>query len=48
MIYFENTIVIRLGLGNLNINEMVELCIEHDKEKDWTYGLSREYLKEHT
>lgn len=48
MIDFENTIVIRLGLGNLNINEMVELCIEHDKEKDWTYGLSREYLKEHT
>lgn len=47
MIDFENTIVICLGLGDLNIDEMIELCIEHDKEKDWTYGLSREYLKEH-
>ena len=26
---------------------MVELCIEHDIEKDWTFGLSREYLKKH-
>lgn len=47
MIDFENTIVICLGLGNLNKDEMVELCIKHDVEKDWTYGLSREYLKEH-
>ena len=31
----------------LNKDEMVELCIKHDVEKDWTYGLSREYLKEH-
>lgn len=47
MINFENTIVICLGLGDLNIDEMVEFCIEHDIEKDWTYGLSREYLREH-
>ena len=31
----------------LNKDEMVELGIKHDVEKDWTYGLSREYLKEH-
>ena len=47
MIDFENTIVVCLGLGNLNLDEMVELCIEHDIEKDWTFGLSREYLKKH-
>lgn len=47
MIDFENTIVICLGLGNLNADEMVDLCIEHDIEKDWTYGLSRDYLKQH-
>lgn len=47
MIDFEKTIVVCLGLGNLNVDEMVELCIEHDIEKDWTFGLSREYLKKH-
>ena len=26
---------------------MVNLCIEHDTEEDWTYGLSREYLTKH-
>lgn len=47
MIDFENTIVVCLGLGNLNIDEIVDLCIKHDVEKDWTFGLSREYLKMH-
>ena len=47
MIDFKNTIVVCLGLGNLNVNEMVDLCIEHDTESDWTYGLPREYIKEH-
>lgn len=47
MIDFKKTIVVCLGLGNLNVDEMVELCIEHDIEKDWTFGLSREYLKKH-
>lgn len=47
MIDFNDTIVLCLGLGNLTKEEMVDLCIEHDKEKDWTYGLSREYLRQH-
>lgn len=47
MIDFDNTIVICLGLGNLTRNEMVNLCIKYDKENDWTYGLSREYLEKH-
>lgn len=47
MIDFDNTIVICLGLGKLKRDEMVDLCIEHDKEKDWTYGLTREYLEKH-
>ncbi|MGN1303098.1 MAG: hypothetical protein ACI4VO_05665 [Clostridia bacterium] len=47
MIDFDNTTVICLGLGNLNIEDMVNLCIEHDTKEDWTYGLSREYLTKH-
>lgn len=47
MVDFDNTVVLCLGLGNLTKEEMVDLCIEHDKEKDWTYGLSREYLEKH-
>lgn len=47
MIDFNNTIVICLGLGNLTKDEMVKLCIKYDKENDWTYGLSREYLEKH-
>jgi len=47
MVDFNNTKVICLGLGDLTVDEMVELCVEHDKEKDWTYGLPREYIKKH-
>lgn len=47
MINFDNTFVICLGLGNLTRDEMTNLCIKYDKEKDWTYGLSREYLEKH-
>lgn len=47
MINLKETIVVCLGLGNLNVDEMVELCINHDTEKDWTFGLPKEYLKEH-
>lgn len=47
MIDFEKTIVVCLGLGDLDVDGMIELCIEHDIEKDWSFGLSREYLKEY-
>ena len=47
MIDFENTIVLCLGLGNLTKNEIVNLCVEYDQEKDWTYGLPRDYLEKH-
>ena len=47
MINLKKTIVVCLGLGNLNVDEMVELCINHDTENDWTFGLSKEYLKKH-
>ena len=47
MIDFNNTVVLCLGLGELTRDEMVELCIAHDKEEDWTYGLPREYLAKH-
>lgn len=47
MINFKETIVICLGLGSLNIDEMVDLCVKHDTEKDWTFGLPIEYLRKH-
>lgn len=47
MVDFNNTIVVCLGLGNLSIEDMVNQCIEHDQKDDWTYGLSREYLRKH-
>lgn len=47
MIDFENTIVVCLGLGDYSLNDMVESCIEHDTPEDWSYGLSKEYLREH-
>lgn len=47
LVDFDNTIVICLGLGNLNVDDMVNLCIKHDKEEDWTYGLPKDYLRKH-
>jgi len=47
MIDFNHTVVLCLGLGNLTRDEMVDLCIEHDTEESWTYGLTREYLTKH-
>ncbi len=47
MVDFENTIVLCLGLGNLNPEDMVNQCITYDTEDSWTYSLSKEYLLEH-
>ena len=47
MVDFDNTIVVCLGLGDLSIEDMVNQCIEHDEKNDWTYGLSKEYLRSH-
>lgn len=47
MIDFEKTIVVCLGLGNLNVDEIVEQCVKYDTEKDWSFGLSKKNLKEH-
>lgn len=47
MVNFNNTIVVCLGLGDLSLDEMVDLCIKHDTEKDWTFNLPRDYLKKH-
>lgn len=47
MIDFDHTIVVCLGLGNLSIDDMVTLCLKHDEKEDWTYGLAKDYLKEH-
>ena len=47
LIDFNNTHVVCLGLGNLTIDDMVEQCIKYDTRQEWTYGLSKEYLKKH-
>ena len=48
MIDFDNTIVLCLGLGSLTPEDMLNQCITYDTEESWTYGLSKEYLLEHT
>lgn len=45
LINFNDTKVICLGLGSLTKDEIINLCIGHDKGKDWTYGLEREKLE---
>lgn len=47
MVSFDETIVVCLGLGDLSADDIVELCLEHDIEKDWTFGLPKEYIKKH-
>ena len=47
MIDFNNTSVVCLGLGNFSITEIVEMCLKYDTQKDWTFGLSKEYLMNH-
>ena len=47
MVDFDNTIVVCLGLGDLTLDDMINQCLEHDTKEDWTYGLSREYLRKH-
>ncbi len=46
MIDFDKTIVICLGLGDLTAEDIVDQCMKYDIEKDWTYGLPKEYLLE--
>lgn len=45
MVDFDNTIVVCLGLGDLTLDDMINQCFEHDTKEDWTYGLSREYIR---
>ncbi|MGN0005040.1 MAG: hypothetical protein ACI37Z_03620 [Candidatus Gastranaerophilaceae bacterium] len=45
MVDFNETIVVCLGLGDLNADEIVDLCLKHDAEKDWTFCLPKEYIK---
>lgn len=47
MINFDNTIVICLGLGNMQIEDMINQCIKYDTEESWTYNLPVEYLRKH-
>lgn len=39
-----NLICVCLGHGNLDKQGIMQLCREHDTEKDWTYGISDENL----
>lgn len=39
-----NLICICLGHGNLDKRGIMQLCREHDTEKDWTYGIPDEQL----
>lgn len=47
LIDFENTIVICLGHGELTKEDIINLCLEHDRPKDWSYKMSYEDLEKH-
>lgn len=47
MIDFNKTEVICLGHGDLTKQDIINLCRKHDKEQDWTYGISDEHLITH-
>lgn len=47
MIDFDNTNVICLGLGDMQIDDMVNQCIKYDTVESWTYNLLVEYLRKH-
>lgn len=47
MIDFQKTEVICLGHGDLTKRDIINLCREHDKTEDWTYGLPDEDLEAH-
>ena len=47
MIDFNQTVVICLGHGNLNKEDIIQLCRENDREKDWTYHITDQELEAH-
>ena len=40
MIDFNETEIICLGHGDLSKEDIINLCRKHDKQQDWTYGIS--------
>lgn len=47
LIDFDKTIVVCLGLGDFNTEDVINLCREHDTEQDWSYNMPYEDLKAH-
>lgn len=47
LIDFNKTIVVCLGLGDFDTEDVINLCREHDTPQDWSYNMPYEYLKAH-
>lgn len=47
LIDFENTVVVCLGLGEFDVEDVINLCREHDVPEDWSYNMPYEDLKCH-
>lgn len=47
LIDFDNTVVVCLGLGEFDVEDVINLCREHDVPEDWSYNLPYEDLKAH-
>ena len=47
LINFDNTCVVCLGLGDFDVEDVINLCREHDVPDDWSYNIPYEDLKSH-
>lgn len=47
LIDFNNTVVVCLGLGEFDVEDVINLCREHDVPGDWSYEMPYEDLKTH-
>ncbi len=47
LIDFDKTVVVCLGLGDFDVEDVINLCREHDVPEDWSYNMPYEDLKTH-
>lgn len=47
LINFDNTCVVCLGLGDFDVEDVINLCRKHDVPDDWSYNMPYEDLKSH-
>lgn len=47
LINFDKTVIVCLGLGDFGVEDVINLCREHDVPEDWSYDMPYDKLKCH-